>query len=211
MAADSAAPDPGASGARAVEPRPVPLFNIANVLTVSRLVLIPIFLVALFYDGGHDVVWRWVATGVFALASVTDRVDGDLARRRGLVTDFGKVADPIADKALTGSGLVALSLLGDLPWIATSVIVLREVLVTALRFWVLRHGVIPATRGGKLKTLLQALTIGLYLLPLGAFVEVPRWIVLGVTLLVTVATGLDYLVRAVRLRADGRRSTARQS
>ena len=211
MAADSAAPDPGASGARAVEPRPVPLFNIANVLTVSRLVLIPIFLVALFYDGGHDVVWRWVATGVFALASVTDRVDGDLARRRGLVTDFGKVADPIADKALTGSGLVALSLLGDLPWIATSVIVLREVLVTALRFWVLRHGVIPATRGGKLKTLLQALTVGLYLLPLGAFVEVPRWIVLGVTLLVTVATGLDYLVRAVRLRADGRRSTARQS
>lgn len=211
MAADSAAPDPGASGARAVDPPPVPLFNIANVLTVSRLVLVPIFLVALFYDGGHDVAWRWVATGVFALASVTDRVDGDLARRRGLVTDFGKVADPIADKALTGSGLIALSLLGDLPWFATSVIILREVVVTALRFWVLRHGVIPASRGGKLKTLLQALTIGLYLLPLGAIAEVPRWIVLGVTLLVTVVTGFDYLVRAVRLRAKGRRAGVRQS
>ncbi len=211
MAADSAASNPGTNGARAVEPSQVPLFNIANVLTVSRLVLVPVFLVALFYDGGHDVVWRWIATGVFALASITDRIDGDLARRRGLVTDFGKVADPIADKALTGSGLIALSLLGDIPWAATSVIILREVVVTALRFWVLRHGVIPASRGGKLKTLLQALTIGLYLLPLGAFAAIPRWIVLGVTLLVTVVTGLDYVVRAVRLRADGRRSAARQS
>ncbi|GAA2782383.1 CDP-diacylglycerol--glycerol-3-phosphate 3-phosphatidyltransferase [Saccharopolyspora taberi] len=190
----------------AAEERVVPLFNIANVLTMSRLALVPVFLVALFWDDGHDVLWRWIATGVFAVASITDRIDGDLARRRGLVTDFGKVADPIADKALTGSALVALSLLGDLHWWVTLVIIGRELGVTALRFWVIRHGVIPASRGGKLKTLLQALAIGLYLLPLGDWADPARWIVMGAAVLATVITGIDYVVRALRLRAVGRRA-----
>lgn len=190
------------------EPRPVPVLNIANVLTVSRLALVPVFLVALFWAGGHDVVWRWGATGVFALASITDRIDGDLARRRGLVTDFGKVADPIADKALTGAALVGLSLLGDLSWWVTWIIVGREAAVTGLRFWVIRHGVIPASRGGKIKTLLQAIAIGCYLLPLGDAGAVVRWTVMGAAVLATVLTGLDYVVRALRLRAVGKRATA---
>ena len=182
----------------------VPLLNIANLLTLSRLVLVPVFLVALFHSGGHDTAWRLAAMAVFALASLTDRIDGDLARRRGLVTDFGKVADPIADKALTGSALIGLSLLGDLAWWVTLLIIGRELLVTALRFWVIRHGVIPASRGGKIKTFLQAVAIGLYLLPLGDAGELARWTVMGAAVLITVLTGVDYVVRAVRLRAVGK-------
>lgn len=207
MTADSAAPGPAANGGESNSPaRGVPLWNIANMLTVSRLVLVPVFLVALFWDGGQDPLWRWVATGVFALASITDRVDGDLARRRGLVTDFGKVADPLADKALTGSALFGLSLLGELAWWVTGVIVARELLVTLLRFWVIRHGVIPASRGGKLKTLLQALAIGLYLMPLGEWGNPLQWTVMGAAVVATVVTGFDYVVRAVRLRAVGDRT-----
>ncbi|TWG08807.1 CDP-diacylglycerol--glycerol-3-phosphate 3-phosphatidyltransferase [Saccharopolyspora dendranthemae] len=182
---------------------PPPVLNIANLLTMSRLVMVPVFLVALFWDGGHDTLWRWIATGVFALASITDRIDGEVARKRGLVTDFGKIADPIADKALTGAALVGLSLLGDLPWWATWVIIARELGVTLLRFWVIRHGVIAASHGGKIKTLLQAIAIGLYLMPLGSWADIPRWIVLGAALIATVVTGLDYVVRALRLRAAG--------
>jgi CDP-diacylglycerol--glycerol-3-phosphate 3-phosphatidyltransferase len=191
--------------------RQVPLLNIANLLTMSRLALIPVFLIALFWHDGHDWWGRWAATAVFVLASITDRVDGDLARRRGLVTDFGKIADPIADKALTGSALVGLSLLGDLAWWVTLVIIGRELLVTGLRFWVIRHGVIAASRGGKLKTLLQAIAIGLYLVPLGGPMELLRWTVLCTALLATVLTGLDYVVRAVRVRAVGRRMKAQHS
>ncbi|MGW3468202.1 CDP-diacylglycerol--glycerol-3-phosphate 3-phosphatidyltransferase [Saccharopolyspora sp. NPDC000995] len=202
MTADGATSDSAA--VNPTEPPPVPLVNIANILTVSRLALVPVFLVALFWDGGHDTLWRWIATGVFVIASITDRIDGDLARKRGLVTDFGKVADPIADKALTGAALVGLSLLGDLGWWITWVIIGREVAVTLLRFWVIRYGVIPASHGGKVKTLLQAIAIGLYLLPLGSWADIPRWIVMGAALVATVGTGLDYVVRAVRLRAAGR-------
>ena len=183
----------------ATPPRPpVPLLNIANILTVSRLVLVPVFLVALFTEGGHSFGWRLGATIVFAIASVTDQLDGWLARRHGLVTDFGKIADPIADKALTGAALVTLSYLGWLPWWVTAVILAREVAVTALRFWVIRYGVIAASRGGKLKTLLQVLAISLYMLP-----EVPQWlraVVMAVAVVVTVVTGADYAIRAARLR-----------
>ena len=142
------------------------MLNIANVLTISRFVLVPVFLLLLFAAGGHSTSWRLVAAAVFGLASITDHIDGNLARSRGLVTDFGKIVDPIADKALTGSALTGLSLLGDLWWWVTIVIVLREILVTLLRFWVIRHGLIPASRGGKLKTFTQILAIGLYILPL---------------------------------------------
>ncbi|QUH00916.1 CDP-diacylglycerol--glycerol-3-phosphate 3-phosphatidyltransferase [Saccharopolyspora erythraea] len=204
MTAESAASDSATSGGRA--DGPVPVLNIANVLTMSRLALVPVFLVALFWDDGHDPMWRWIATGVFAIASITDRIDGDLARRRGLVTDFGKVADPIADKALTGSALVGLSLLGDLAWWVTLVIIGRELAITGLRFWVIRHGVIPASRGGKVKTLLQALAIGLYLLPLAGWADPLRWVVMGAAVLATVVTGLDYVFRALRLRASGKRA-----
>jgi CDP-diacylglycerol--glycerol-3-phosphate 3-phosphatidyltransferase len=187
----------------AASPR-VPLLNVANVLTVSRMLLVPVLLVMLFADGGHQVGWRLAATAVFAIASITDHVDGTLARSRGLVTDFGKLADPIADKALTGSALIGLSLLGDLPWWVTVVIAVREVGVTALRFWVIRRGVIPASRGGKAKTLVQVIAIGLYLLPLPAGFSAGLWAVMALAVALTVATGLDYLVRAVRLRRGNR-------
>jgi CDP-diacylglycerol--glycerol-3-phosphate 3-phosphatidyltransferase len=183
---------------------PPPLLNIANVLTGVRLLLVPVFLYALLAEDGRDTGWRLAAFGVFAVASFTDSLDGDLARRRGLVTAFGTIADPIADKALTGSALVGLSLLGLLPWWVTAVILGRELGVTALRLVVLRHGVIPASRGGKLKTLVQTLAIGLYVLPLEGVSPVldgARVGVLYLALALTVVTGLDYVLRAARLRA----------
>jgi CDP-diacylglycerol--glycerol-3-phosphate 3-phosphatidyltransferase len=186
----------------------VPLLNLANMLTISRLLLVPVFLVALFWDGGHTTTWRFVATAVFAIASITDHIDGNIARSRGLVTDFGKIADPIADKALIGAALVGLSLLAELPWWVTVVIAVRELGVTLLRFWVIRHGVMPASRGGKAKTLAQILAIGLFLLPLPSAVGPARWTLMGIALALTVVTGLDYVVRAVRLRANGRRTVS---
>jgi len=178
----------------------VSLLNIANGLTVVRLLLVPVFAVALFHDGGHHDGWRWVAWGIFAVASGTDLVDGELARRRGLVTSFGKIADPIADKALMGTALVGLSVLGELPWWVTAVVLAREVGVTVLRFWVIRHGVIPASRGGKLKTLLQGVAIGLYVLPLGGWLRTLSAVILAVAVVVTLVTGADYVARAVSLR-----------
>jgi CDP-diacylglycerol--glycerol-3-phosphate 3-phosphatidyltransferase len=186
---------------------PPPLLNIANILTGVRLLLVPVFLVVLFVEDGTDLGWRLAATGVFALAAITDRFDGELARSRGLVTAFGTIADPIADKALTGSALVGLSVLAEIPWWVTIVIMGRELGITVLRFWVLRHGIIPASRGGKLKTLCQAVAIGLYLLPLpelfgaAGAVWALRWAVLGLAIALTVGTGMDYVLRALRLRA----------
>jgi CDP-diacylglycerol--glycerol-3-phosphate 3-phosphatidyltransferase len=182
-------------------PSPASAWNIANALTVFRLALVPVFVVALFAGGGHDTAWRVVAWVVFAVASITDRIDGDIARKRGLVTEFGKLADPIADKALIGAALIGLSALGDLPWWITVVMLVREVGVTLLRFWVIRHGVIPASRGGKLKTLLQAVATGLFvLLPIGSWLEPIAWTFMIAALIVAIATGIDYVARAVRLR-----------
>jgi CDP-diacylglycerol--glycerol-3-phosphate 3-phosphatidyltransferase len=186
----------------------VPLWNLANVLTVTRMMLVPVFLLALLARGGTDPLWRVTAVVIFSVASLTDRFDGDLARRWGQVTTFGKIADPIADKALTGSALVGLSVLGELPWWITGVVVVREVVVTALRFWVLRYGVIPASRGGKVKAFAQAVAIGLFILPLPAVAQPLRWTVMGLAVVLTVITGLDYVVRAWRLRACGRRAIA---
>ena len=184
---------------------PASAWNIANALTVFRLVLVPVFLLALFADGGHRTSWRVLAWAVFALASVTDRIDGDIARKRGLVTEFGKLADPIADKALICAALIGLSALHDLPWWVTVVMLTREIGVTLLRFWVIRHGVIPASRGGKLKTLLQAVATGLFvLLPIGSWLKPIAWTFMAAALVVALATGVDYVARAVRLRRASR-------
>jgi CDP-diacylglycerol--glycerol-3-phosphate 3-phosphatidyltransferase len=167
---------------------------VANGLTMLRLALVPVcvgFLVA----GGPGS--RTAAFVAFAVASVTDLLDGELARRKNLITDFGKIADPIADKALTGAALVTLSALGDLRWWVTVVILARELAVTALRFWVIRRGVIAASRGGKIKTLLQVIAISLYILPGDIWLE--RRLFMGAAVVVTVITGVDYTVRAVRL------------
>jgi CDP-diacylglycerol--glycerol-3-phosphate 3-phosphatidyltransferase len=183
---------------------PPPLLNIANVLTGVRLLLVPVFLFALFVDAGQSTGWRYVATGVFVVAAITDRFDGELARSRGLVTAFGTLADPIADKALTGAALFSLATLSLLPWWVTIVIMGRELAITVLRFLVLRHGIIAASRGGKAKTLAQMIAIGLYLLPLdgvSSAIDGLRWAVMAVAVGLTVITGLDYLVKALRPRS----------
>ena len=188
--------------------KPVPLLNAANVLTVVRMVLVPVFVVCVVASGMTHDAWQLAAGLIFVVASATDYVDGWIARAHNLVTSFGKVADPIADKALTGAALVLLSIYDKLPWWVTAVILVREWGVTALRFFVLRYGVIPASRGGKWKTLTQIVAIGLFLLPLPPATDIGSWLVMGVALVLTVVTGLDYVFRAVRLRAVGRRAVA---
>jgi len=194
-------PDPAGTPQQTVK-----VVNLANGLTVLRMALVPVFAVALLYADGEETGARVLAWVIFAIAVVTDHFDGEIARRRGLITNFGKLADPIADKALTGTALVGLSVLGELPWWVTVVILGREVGVTLLRFWVIRHGVIPASRGGKLKTLVQAIAIGLYILPLSGVLGTVRWSVMAVAVVLTVVTGLDYVARAVTLRQTSDRA-----
>jgi CDP-diacylglycerol--glycerol-3-phosphate 3-phosphatidyltransferase len=184
--------------------------NIANGLTLLRLLLVPLFVALLVAHGGHANGWRDAAFVAFAVACVTDLIDGDLARRHDLVTDVGKIADPIADKALTGAALLGLAALGDVPWWVTVVILARELGITALRVFVIRHGVIPASRGGKAKTLVQNIAIGLYLLPLtGAFASARFW-VMGVALVLTVLTGADYVSKAVTVRRTSERTALKR-
>src|SRR4051794_37938013 len=200
------AADPAAQPAQTAH-----VVNIANGLTLLRLLLVPAFVALLVANGGHSNGWRVWACVTFVVATVTDFIDGDLARSHGLVTDVGKVADPIADKALTGSALIGLSVLGDLPWWVTVVILVREVGVTGLRFFVIRHGVIPASRGGKAKTLLQSLAIGLYLLPLTGWAASLRFWLMGVAVVVTIVTGADYVARAFRLRRTSPRAEMKRA
>lgn len=188
------------------------LVNLPNILTTIRLILVPVFLLTLFADGGHDAASRWIAGAIFAIAAITDRYDGRIARQRGQVTDFGKIADPIADKALIGSALIGLSMLGEIFWWITVTILVREIGITLLRVAILRHGVIAASPGGKLKTLVQIVAIGLYILPLSALnlpataLTISRGSLMAVAILLTVATGVDYLVRAATLVRRGRRA-----
>ncbi|MGW6913565.1 CDP-diacylglycerol--glycerol-3-phosphate 3-phosphatidyltransferase [Kitasatospora sp. NPDC054939] len=179
------------------------IWNIANMLTMLRLLLVPVFVALLFADGGHNPKWRAVAWASFAIAMITDLFDGELARRKGLVTDFGKIADPIADKAIMGSALIGLSVLGDLPWWVTVVILARELGITLMRFWVIRYGVIPASRGGKLKTLTQGIAVGMYVLELTGWLATARAVLMAVAVLLTVGTALDYVNQALRLRREG--------
>ncbi|PSM37166.1 CDP-diacylglycerol--glycerol-3-phosphate 3-phosphatidyltransferase [Streptomyces dioscori] len=179
------------------------VWNVANLLTMLRLVLVPGFVALMLADGGYDPVWRAWAWAAFAVAMITDVFDGHLARTYNLVTDFGKIADPIADKAIMGAALICLSYLGDLPWWVTAVILGRELGITLLRFWVIRYGVIPASRGGKLKTLTQGIAVGMYVLALtGPLATLRFWVMAGAVAL-TVITGADYVRQAIVLRREG--------
>ena len=182
------------------------IWNLPNILTMLRIVLVPFFVWFLAADNSSHGFWRWAAVLAFAVAIYTDKLDGDIARSRGLVTDFGKIADPIADKLLIGSALVMLSILNELPWWITILILVREWGITALRFFVIRYGVIPASRGGKLKTVVQTLAIFLYVIPLASLAPWLGFLALGVMLVavvITVWTGVQYVVEALRLRAQG--------
>ena len=141
-------------------------WNIANVLTVLRIAMVPLFGWALLHQGGDDPLWRWVAFALFAVAMVTDKIDGDLARKHNLITDFGKIADPIADKAITGMAFIGLSLVGDIWWWVTIVVLLREWSVTLLRLSILKDVVIAAAQSGKIKTVLQAFALAGLIWPL---------------------------------------------
>ncbi|MBC7291005.1 MAG: CDP-diacylglycerol--glycerol-3-phosphate 3-phosphatidyltransferase [Actinotalea sp.] len=179
------------------------VWNVANGVTLARILLVPLVVVFLLLDGGDGGAWRWAAAGAFVLAAATDRLDGWLARRLDQVTDWGKLVDPIADKMLVGTSLVMLSLLGDLPWWVTVVILARELGITAMRLAVLRYVVIPASPGGKLKTVLQSVGIALFLTPLGqlpAFLTVVAWVFMVGAVVLTVVTGLDYLRRGWQVR-----------
>ena len=190
----------------ATPPQTAKLVNLPNALTVLRMAVVPVFAVFLLQNHGGDGAYRYWATLVFALAILTDRYDGMIARRTGQITEFGKLADPIADKALTGTALIGLSVLHLLPWWVTVVILVREVGVTLLRFWVIRHGVIAASRGGKAKTVLQSLAIGLYILPLSGLAASARWWLMAAALILTVLTGIDYVYRALTLRRTSARA-----
>jgi CDP-diacylglycerol--glycerol-3-phosphate 3-phosphatidyltransferase len=214
-------PDPGSDPDSARASRPNPMRgrvtsrgespaswgNIANIITVVRILLAPVFIWLLLADAAHDGWLRWVAAALFIVAILTDSVDGILARDRNLVTDAGKILDPIADKVLVGGALVALSILGEVWWWVTIVILVREVGITVFRFVVIRDIVIPAGVLGKIKTWVQSVAISLALVPLdhliGAWYLWLVWILLGAALVLTVVSGAEYLwqyARAVRAR-----------
>ena len=188
-------------------------WNVPNGLTTLRILMVPFFGWALLVDDGESSGWRWVAYALFVLAMITDKVDGDLARKHDLVTDFGKIADPIADKALTGMAFVGLSLIGELWWWVTIVVLVRELGITVMRMWLIRTGVVmPAGRGGKLKTVAQTVALALLIAPVllftGAWEPVGDFVwgvgvaAMGVAVALTVATGVDYVVDTVRARRE---------
>lgn len=182
--------------------------NVANIITVVRIFLAPLFIWLLFADNHEFGVLRYLAAGLFILAIATDSVDGLLARRQNLITDLGKILDPIADKVLTGGALITLSIIGDLWWWVTIVILVRELGITAFRFAVIRTRVIPASRGGKLKTVTQAVAISFYLVPLwlvlGDWMHWVNGVLMAAAVILTVSTGIEYLVNAYRHRGGAR-------
>ena len=183
---------------------PVSTWSAPNLICIGRILLVPVF-VAVFLAAPDDVVQRWWATALFVVTIATDSVDGHLARSRNLVTDLGKILDPIADKAITGAALVVLSVVGEVPVWVTALILLREIGITAYRFAVLSKRVIPASKGGKLKTVLQSVAIGLALAPLpallGGWMAGVNAAVVTAALVVTVVTGVQYLIDDHRLNA----------
>jgi CDP-diacylglycerol--glycerol-3-phosphate 3-phosphatidyltransferase len=174
--------------------------NVANIITVVRILLAPLFIWLLLDDAGELGMIRYIAAALFIVAIATDSVDGLLARRLNLVTDSGKILDPIADKVLTGGALVSLSILGELWWWVTIVILVREIGITVFRFVIIRTRVVPASSGGKIKTVFQSVAISLYLVPtwlfLGDWMHWVNAVVMAITVILTVVTGIQYLVNA---------------
>jgi CDP-diacylglycerol--glycerol-3-phosphate 3-phosphatidyltransferase len=158
--------------------------------------MLPLCAYTLFKNGGDDTTWRLISFLLFFSVGMTDLLDGQLARSSNSVTEFGKLLDPIADKALIGTALIGLSILGILPWWVTIVILVREIGITIFRFAVINKGVIPANRGGKVKTLVQNLAAGFYILPLGPSFYWFRESFMGLALILTVVTGIWYVVES---------------
>jgi CDP-diacylglycerol--glycerol-3-phosphate 3-phosphatidyltransferase len=178
--------------------------NVANIVTVLRILLAPVFIWMLIADDGAGGLFRWLAAALFLVAILTDAVDGFLARDRNLVTDQGKLLDPIADKVLIGGALVGLSILAELPWWVTIVILVREVGITVWRLVALRDRVIPAGILGKIKTWVQAIAIAFALVPLpallGEWMNVVNFVLMSAALVLTVVSGVEYLHEAWKAR-----------
>ncbi len=178
--------------------------NVPNALTVLRILMVPVFLVVLF-SNPDDFGWRMAATAVFVVAILTDLADGYIARKYNLVTDFGKLWDPVADKALTGAAFIALGILGELSWIIIVLILVREWGITWLRAAIAKHGIMAANKGGKLKTVTQSVALGLYLLGrdnLPEWLSVVALVIMIIALVLTLLTGITYIFSAMKIRRD---------
>lgn len=171
--------------------------NLPNALTVFRILALPFCAWALFQKDGQDPTWQIIAWSSFFIVGMTDVLDGRIARKRNQISNFGIILDPIADKAFIATALIGLSILGKMPWWVTAVILIREIGVTILRFAVLKREVISANRGGKLKSLLQNFSVGFYILPLPTYLYLPRDILLGIAIALTVWTGIEYFRNAL--------------
>lgn len=191
-------------------------WNVPNALTTLRIVMVPFFGYALLHDGGDDLSWRWIAYGLFVVAMITDKVDGDIARKHNLVTNFGKIADPIADKAITGMAFIGLSILYPLMWWVTIPVLIREWGVTLARLSIAKQVVMPANQSGKVKTMAQALALGGLVAPfhyLPGVWDVPGEIVwwtaivaMAVAVVLTMTSGYEFARDVVRHRRTADRS-----
>ena len=172
--------------------------NLPNTLTIFRILALPFCAYALFKNGGEDDSWRIIAFTLFFIVGLSDILDGKIARSRNQITEFGKLLDPIADKAMLATASIGASLLGMLSWWVTAIFLIREVAVTILRFAVIKNGVIPASKGAKLKTFFQSFGVGFYILPLPSYLNIPRDLFMAVAIYLTISTGVDYFRKVFR-------------
>lgn len=172
--------------------------NLPNSLTILRVLLLPLCAYALFKNGGDDTTWRLIAWTLFFIVGLSDILDGKLARDRNQITEFGKLLDPIADKAMLATAVIGASILGLLSWWVTAILLFREIAVTVLRFTVIKDGVIPASKGAKLKTFFQSFGVGFYILPLPTWLHIPRDIFMAIAIYLTITTGLAYFKQVIK-------------
>ena len=167
-----------------------------NFITVARVLLVPVGAYTLFKNGGDDQSWRIISWWVFFLLGLSDILDGKLARSRNSITEFGKFLDPVADKVLIGTAMISLSILGHMPWWITIIIMVREVGITVFRLTVINRGVIPANKGGKIKTTMQNFAVGFYVLPLNSSWFWFRDGFMYIAIVLTIFTGAYYVKSA---------------
>ena len=172
--------------------------NLPNALTIFRILTLPFCAYALFKNGGDDDSWRIIAFTLFFIVGLSDILDGRIARSRNQITEFGKLLDPIADKAMLATASIGASILGMLSWWVTAIFLIREVAVTILRFAVIKKGVIPASKGAKVKTFFQSFGVGFYILPLPSYLNLPRDIFMAVAIYLTISTGVTYFRKALK-------------
>ena len=172
--------------------------NLPNSLTIFRIFALPVCAYALFKNGGNDDDWRIIAFTLFFIVGLSDVLDGKIARDRNQITEFGKLLDPIADKAMLATATIGASILGFLSWWVTAIFLIREIAVTVLRFAVIKKGVIPASKGGKLKSFFQSFGVGFYILPLPTYLNLPRDIFMAIAIYLTISTGVAYFRNALK-------------